>query len=510
MNKKKIFYISTPIYYANEKPHLGHLYSTLYADFVARFQRTQSKEVFFITGCDQHGSKIAKAAKKNKTNTETFIKTNTQHFLNLWKLTDISYTHFVETHNLKHQVFVVNVFNNFLKKKYLYLNYYQGLYCSVCESFLSDEQLLKDQKEEKCLVCQKKPIFLKEKNFFLKINDQDRNFLQKLFQQWKKKKEIGHNWTNSLNELLKIPKLDLSITRCRVEWAIKLSKQFPKHTAYVWFDALWSYISVLTTEERELIWKNNDSQIVHVLGKEITKFHLVYWPLFLEKDEWKKPDNFLIHGWILNDEQKMSKSIGNVVSPEEIIKKYGVNVLRIFIASLIKPHLDIKYSEELIENFYRTNLVNNFSNYIHRLLIMIEKYQPDFTQINKLKKQFQVKDLIWKKQLQTFIDQYHDLFNKFEISQALQIIFDLLNFGNQMIEKEKPWNLAKEKNIYLNFFLFNSLLNLKIVALLLKPFAISLSKQILKTLNLNNDESFNLDLNWETSFKLEKVVKFFE
>lgn len=506
-DKNAPLYISTPIYYVNARPHLGHVYSTLYADFIARFHRNQGKKVFFITGCDQYGSKIAAAAQKQGLKPQVFVTKNTAYFLTLWKKLQVSYSHFVQTHDKLHHNFVTESFHQLWKTKAIYFGHYKGLYCVSCENFVTEEKILLINGTESCFFCRRAVTFIKENNYFLSVNQEDRTILKNNLDHWKRTSP-GNNWMNQVDDFLQKAVLDFSITRANLKWGIQLPEQFHEQTVYVWFDALLSYISVLNQKEIKQIWKNPNSTVVHILGKEISKFHLIYWPLVLQKLTYQLPKRFVIHGWILENGQKMSKSIGNIVDPDKIIAQYGVNVLRIFVAFLIRPEQDIKYTDTILDDFYRSYLIYNFSNYCYRIASMLKKRPADFTDIHHLQKIFGQEQVVWELKLQRFIDQYLYHFHNFHIGKAVQTIFALLDFANQQVDTLKPWKM--KNNDHFNFIFYYFLLVIKIVALFFDPIAPDLSNQLFQFLQIEGKQEFNLQLFWKKPFFINKMIKFFE
>ncbi len=509
--KKKLVYISCPIYYANAKPHLGHVYSTLYADIIARFASQEGKKVFFITGCDQHGNKIFQTAQKDKKTPEEFVQTQTREFIKLWKKIGISYTHFVQTHSPIHENFVNKVFTQLKNNNHLYSGKYQGFYCFGCENFLSQETAKKLKTQPVCPDCQKQLVFLQESNFFLKVTDKYKNNLQTFFANQQKNQPNFH-WLKQLQNLLDKPNLDFSVTRNRssLNWGVVLDKQFNNQIAYVWIDALLSYWSCLKPQWQEKIWRDPDTEIIQVLGKEITKFHFIYWPLLCWMLNYRLPNHLVVHGWLLNQGEKMSKSKPiTVVEPEFLLKKYGVAVLRVYLASLMNRQTDMRFDLKLLEVFYQTHIVNNLSNYFYRTLTMVQKYQVTFTSL-LLKPQHQEERTTITETIQKLVDQYHSFFKQFAVADACQTVFTLLDYANHFIERKKPWVLAKQNPEYLVFVLYHCLLIGKIIGLMLQPIAPQLSLQILKDLGLDSDVNWSLKLNWSKPFVVKEITKMFK
>lgn len=478
MNNHKTVYLSTPIYYVNGNPHLGHAYSTLMVDFIANFYRFQGHEVVFITGADQHGQKIYQSAINHKITPAEFIKQKTQVFKNLWKRLNINYDYFVETTHISHQKFIQNQFQQFLNNGFLKLHQYSGWYCVSCETFIK----LQLNQKPKCDLCQNDLIHSQELNYFFHVRNSQKTWLKQQIPHWTKTTP-KIKYFHDLNSFLQLENWDFSISRQNLKWGIPLLDHH-QQTAYVWFDALFSYISVLPPLIRNKIWKlDSQALIIQVLGKEISKFHLIYWPLLLKSANFRLPDQFLIHGWLLNQSAKMSKSKNNALAVEPLLAKYSSEIVRFYLATLMYPGQDIDIKSHNIDQFYQSQLVNNLSNYCHRVLKMIE--QSNW----KLPYDFEPK---LTSKTQTFYLTFQSLFKTFKIAKAINVFFDYLIFANKYLDSNQPWKLIGKEDFKLNHILAEALLFIANIPAFIAPIVPQLSQRI----NTWFQQS-NFDFSWQ-------------
>lgn len=506
LNNKKIILITTPIYYCNSELHLGHLYSSFYADFLSKFYKNEGYKVYFLTGVDQHGQKIFKNAKNKNLNPKEFVDIQTKKILKLWKESDLNFTHFVRTTDEKHKKFVVDLFKELLEKKELILKDYEGKYCIYCENFIFKKNI-----NNKCDVCSFDLINLKEENYFFVFKKEFIEEIKKIIQKYKNdNKEI--KYLNQLDKYLEKEQIDFSISRNNIDWGIVLDEK-KNQKAYVWFDALLGYVSVFSSKELEEIWKNNNSKIIQVLGKEIIKFHLVYWPILLKKQNLKIPDNFLIHGWILNKESKMSKSLGNVVSASEFLKRYDSDVARLYLAKLMNPQLDVTFNMKNFDEFYNSHIVKNLSNFHFRLLSMVKKFKIDFIDIENNKEEFKKDLLLENKIIENYINNFKKKFKEFKIAKAFDELFKLLDYGNKKITIEEPWNLFKNNKLKkLNFVIYILIVILKIISDLISSFTTKISQKIKKDLsNIKNiNDIYEINLKFYDKFTVKLIKHLYE
>ncbi|MBU3922770.1 methionine--tRNA ligase, partial [Patescibacteria group bacterium] len=351
--------ITTPIYYVNDIAHLGHAYTTLAADVLTRFFREQGEQVFFLTGTDEHGAKIAESAKKEGKDPKEFCDEKSELFKKTWENLNIKYDHFVRTTDEKHEKAVKKFLENL--KDSIYEKEYEGLYCTGCEKFLTEKELV----DGLCPDHKKEPEKIKEKNYFFKLKDY-LNKVEKLIESGKLKIEPDFARKETL-ALLKQDLDDFSISRQKVKWGIEFP--FDKNqTIYVWFEALLNYVSSIGygTDEFNEWW--DDAEIVHLLAKDILKFHTIYWPAILLAAKQKTPDKEFIHGFFTVDGQKMSKTIGNVIDPNDIVNEFGVDGARYLLLSQFPFGQDGDFKKEKFIEKYNSDLANGLGNLVARVL----------------------------------------------------------------------------------------------------------------------------------------------
>ena len=497
----KKFYVSTPIFYPSGKPHLGHAFSTLYASVLKEYKQLLNYDCFFVTGTDEHGQKIEEAAAKEKLTPKEFVDNNSKVFKDLWTIMGIKYDFFIRTTDTFHKDIVKIVFDKLMLKNYIYLGKWRGLYCVSCEENYSKINVIDQNGKFTCLHGHEL-IEKNEDSYFLKIS---------MFNDWiidflKNNKEFlfPENRTKELiNNFLIDNKLeDLSITRTTFDWGIKINSDH-KHVVYVWLDALINYISALgykTSDPSnfEKYWCSNDCQKVHLIGKEITRFHCIYWPIILKMLDLPLPDKIISHGWIITETGKMSKSLGNVIDPIDVINKYGRDSFRYFLLKEISIKEDSIFSYKQFIATYNTDFANNYGNLISRTIGMLTKYNnkviPSFNQpISELDKYI----VNSQKELLKKIEENIENLN---LSELIKNVCIFQNDLNLYIEKTKPWILKSEnKQEELNAFLSILTNSVRTFIAIFKPILIDTTYEAIKQLNL--DEKL-LEWNSLTDFSL--------
>lgn len=482
---QKTFYISTPIYYPSGNLHIGHVYTTFMCDAIARYKRACGYDVFFLTGTDEHGQKIQDKATESKITPQQYVDNMAETIQNLWKELDISNTDFIRTTQLRHEKVVQDVFTRFLNQGDIYLGQYEGWYCKPCESFFTQPQLV----DGKCPDCGREVSKEKEDAYFFKMS----KYTHKLLDFYKTHPNIvtpSSRLKEVINNFIEPGLEDLCISRTSFDWGIKI-KENPKHVVYVWLDALLNYITALGyhSEDETLFQQywNENTMKVHVLGKEITRFHLIYWPVFLMALDLPLPDKFLVHGWIVMKDGKMSKSKGNVVYPEPIKEMYGMDMLRYYLLREIPFCEDGFFTPEQFVERCNADLSNNYGNLAHRSLSMIKKYFngviPSYCGcINEY-------DASLEEAIRLSIKIFFDKMDNFDVTNAIASVFETIDKANKYIDDTKPWSLAKEEDKKPELAsVMNHLVNtIYIVSVLLSPFLMEGTKKILDMMNCPNE-----------------------
>ncbi len=433
----KTYYITTPLYYVNAKPHIGHAYTNILCDTFARYQRFLGHEVFFLTGTDEHGTKIEKIAREQGKTPVDFVNEMVPHFKKMWEILDIRYNHFIRTTDAAHKAAVSAILVNLVKSGDIYQKTYSGWYCTPCESFWTERQLF----ERKCPDCRRDVQPLDEKNYFFKMG-QHQNWLIETIRS-NESFILPEMRRNEVLGFLREPLEDLCITRpkARMSWGIPFAPD-PGFVVYVWFDALINYVSAIGYPQNAGNFKRLWPADLQVVGKDILRQHAVYWPIMLKAMGLEMPKMIFAHGWWTMGGDKVSKSRGNIVDPVLLCEKYGVDVFRYFLLHEVTLGNDGAFSESLFRERYTTALANDLGNLWFRFASMLEKYfngvlpEVDSSALRALEP----------------VDRSCKLYTKVAIAMnenhdprgALDIIWEVLVRGNQFVEEQKPWVLAKD------------------------------------------------------------------
>ncbi|EOH4447578.1 methionine--tRNA ligase [Campylobacter coli] len=431
-------YLTTPIYYVNDVPHLGHAYTTIIADTLSRFYRLQGHETRLLTGTDEHGQKIEQAAKTKNSTPKEYADKISSEFKKLWDEFEITYDIYARTTDARHVEFVKAMFLKMWQKGDIYKDEYEGHYCISCESFFTKSQLIN---ECGCPDCGKDTSLLKEESYFFKLSKYQDKILQ-----WYDKEDpiLPKNKKNELVNFVQSGLKDLSITRTSFDWGIKIPEEIKddKHIIYVWLDALFIYISSLDYQsqgENAKFWPAH----IHLVGKDILRFHAIYWPAFLMSVDLPLPKFIGAHGWWTKEGEKMSKSKGNVVKPKEVVDAYGLEAFRYFLLREVPFGNDGDFSESVLINRINAELSNEFGNLLNRIIGMSIKYnQGDISQEGVL--EFYKNELdIAKEHLDSAINFLENL----QCNRYLEELFKALSVANLAISKYEPWNLIKADKI---------------------------------------------------------------
>ncbi|APG25764.1 methionine--tRNA ligase [Syntrophotalea acetylenica] len=456
------FYVTTPIYYVNDVPHIGHAYTTVACDMLARYKRAQGNEVFFLTGTDEHGQKVEKAAQtKGETPLELADRV-VKRYQALWEKLNISHTDFIRTSQERHKKGVCNLFEKLLASDDIYLGEYEDWYCTPCETFWTETQLV----DGCCPDCGRPTDKLKEESYFFRMSRYQEALLRHIeehpdfIQPRSRRNEI----LNFVREGLR----DLSISRTSFSWGIPVPGN-ERHVIYVWFDALTNYITALGyPDDPDGHYRQYWPADVHVIGKDILRFHTVYWPTFLLAAGIPLPKKVFAHGWWTVEGQKMSKSLQNVVEPNMLVDKYGVDAIRYFLLREVPFGLDGDFSHAALVHRINSDLANDLGNLLSRSTAMLNKY---FDGLLPEPKDRRPQDEPYIAAFAETVKNVDHFMADLAFNKALQAIWELIGLGNKYIDDTAPWSLAKDdsQKERLGTVLYNLLDSLRLIAVLIAP-----------------------------------------
>lgn len=482
---KKTCYVTTPIYYSSGNVHIGNSYTTIACDVFARYHRLKEYDTYYLTGMDEHGLKIEEAAKKVGKNPQDFVNEIAENTKALWKKLNISNDDFIQTSELRHTEVVQQIFERLLQSGDIYLGYYEGDYCVSCEAFFT-----KTQVGEECICpdCGKPTRKIKEESYFLNLKKYSDRLLKYIadhpnfIQPESRRNEVVSFIEQGLE--------DLCVSRTSFKWGIPVLSN-PKHVVYVWIDALCNYITALGYGSKDetlfdKYWLNGDV-VAHVVGKDILRFHAIFWPIILMALDIPLNFKLYVHGWVLMKEGKMSKSVGNIVYPQDVMSRYGLDSLRYYLVREMPLGNDCLFSYDRFVERYNTDLANDLGNLVSRTIAMINKYFA-----GRVQKPTQIRNSIsieLSKIAAETIEKFNDSFTNFRFQSGLIEVWNLVSRANKYIDETSPWILAKDeaKKEELNEVMYHLYESLRLVAIMISSVVPETAETILSNLQVSDD-----------------------
>lgn len=504
MSNNKKCYITTPIYYASGAPMLGNSYTTVACDALARFSRMMGQDTFYLTGMDEHGQKIADSATKVGLEPQVYVDKVAEETKKLWEAMHISYDGFIRTTDEEHVKTVQAIFEKLLSQGDIYLGSYSGNYCVSCETFFTKTQL---GENDTCPDCGKPTTTVTEESYFLNLKKYEKRLLEYI--ESHPDCIVPKTRLNEVVSFIKSGLEDLCISRSTLKWGIPIISN-PKHVVYVWIDALTNYLSALgyNTDHDDLYqkyWVNNHN-IYQVLGKDILRFHAVYWPIMLMALDIPLNFKLYVHGWILNRDGKMSKSKGNSVYPMDLVNRYGIDAVRYYLTKELPLGNDGLFSYERFVERYNNELANDLGNLVSRTVAMVEKYFGGIIPNKEVCTSYD-EDLI--NTIKESISSTIENFESFNLQDAIEATWKIINRANKYIDETAPWVLAKseENQPKLKTVMYNLVESIRVVACLTAPYLVESAPKILESLGLSDSDLSLIDLSYGLEYQNVSVKK---
>ena len=498
----KNFYITTPIYYPSGKPHMGHAYSSIIADIFARFKRLEGYNVLFLTGTDEHGLKIQREAEKNKKDPKIFCDELSEKFKDLTKILNLSNDDFIRTTEKRHYKSVEEIWNRLVKSGDIYLDKYSGWY-SVSDEAYYDKDEIEEVDGKKISTISGSPVdWVEEESYFFRLSA----WSEKLLKYYKDNKDfiLPSSRRNEVINFVEKGLKDLSVSRTSFSWGISVPKN-KKHVIYVWLDALTNYISALNfPDTNDKNYKKFWPADVHIIGKDILRFHAIYWPAFLLAAKLSLPKRVFGHGWILSGDKKMSKSLGNILNPIEIIKNYGIDQLRYYLVKEVSLGNDGSISMENLKNCINNDLANNYGNLCQRVFSFIKKNCS-----NKIPKVKNLTDSDNKllDQLKNNIPNLIKLMNNQDLNEFIKMVVSYSFDANKYFNDSEPWSVKKKDPERMRTILFTTCEQIKNISILLNSIIPIATDKVLETMNVKKENRSINQINSLECFDHNKELK---
>ena len=479
MTEKKPYYITTPIYYPNSNLHIGNTYTSIIADVLKRYKTLNGYDAYLVTGTDEHGQKIMRSAIDHGTSPQKFVDLIADETKVLWEKLEIEYDTFIRSTEDQHEEDVKNIFTKLYEKGDIYKGEYKGYYCTPCETFWTEAQL----EDGKCPDCGRDVEYQEEESYFFRLSKyEDR--LKELFKDHPEFLEPAFRQKEMLNNFIDKGLSDLSVTRNSFDWGVDVPFD-NEHVVYVWIDALSCYLSAIGYGDDPQKFEKYWPASVHLIGKDIVRFHTIIWPALLMALDLSMPEKVFAHGWILFDNDKMSKSKGNIMYPEPLVELYGVDALKYFVLREFNFGSDGNFSSRKFMERYNSDLVNDLGNLLSRTTSMIDKYNGGLVAKGSVSDHFddELKDLATK----TY-EAYRKQMDSFDFNEALQSVWTFIRRANKYVDETEPWILGRDESNKerLNTVLYNLAESLRIVAQLIEPVMKNTTKEILDKLGTDN------------------------